>query len=328
MRELLGTSSGEDDEALSQMWQDGMIECSCPLGHITYDDFRMFVKGQKKEREPGTPKRKSAGRKSLEGSPSLLQVVPEGTVSPQVKHQMFARFEEMSALDNLKLPNLGLVTPEVEKKPKEVDIAFPTSPVKHVPRRTRSKSLEELSAAVWYEDEQNMEERRPMEKRSSWVALPSRAIVELQQMINDESKTPLVVNKALYRKHREFRSSVLDASKIFDEKRQTRKLQQAMPSRQSMNIRASLTMRRGSIPKSQLESPQLPFNSDDARPQLPFNSDDARSQLPFNSDHERPQPPFNSDHERTNKVEEAAKRSGRPRRPRQKTTSDLSGMLR
>jgi hypothetical protein len=327
MKELLGTSSGEEDEALSQMWKDGMIECSCPLGHIAYDDFRMFVKGQKKEREPDTPKRKSAGRKSLEGSPSLLQVVPEGTISPQVKHQIFASFEEISALDNLKLPSLGV---EVERKPKEVDIAFPTIPLKPV-KRMRSRSLEEPSAAIWYEDEENMKERPPMEKQSSWVALPHRAIGELQQMINDESKTPLFVNKALYRKHREFRSSVLDASKIFDQKRQTRKLQQDMPSsRQSMTRMANLTMRRGSIPENQLEPPQLPSKSDHAPPPqlLPFNSDRALQQLPFSSDHERPQVPFSSEHERTNRVEDAAKRSGRPRRPRQKTTSDISGMLR
>jgi hypothetical protein len=327
MKDLLGTSDGEEDEQIMQMWTDGMSECACPLGRITYDDFRMFIKGQTKEREPGSPSRRShAGRKSVEGSP-LLQAVPEGTVSPQAKHQTFARFEEMSALESLKMPMLGPpptpplpATPQGESKMlKKVDIPFPS--VLEVPapthKRTRSRSLGEPPALVWYDFDEEEEEdvtASPTEGRKSHcVVLPSRAIGELQQVIQDESNTPLVVNKALYRKHREFRRSVLEVSKLYDQKRQATKRQATKLQHEPLDgsgvvaetKRASLVMRRGSAGGSMRDS-------------LSKLSGASNTQhLPSKSEHERNQ-----------RFEEAAKRSGRPRRPRQRTTSDLSGMLR
>jgi hypothetical protein len=314
MNDLVGTSNGDDDEQIMQMWTDGMSECACPLGRITYDDFRMFVKGQTKEREPGTPRRKSHGRISLEGSP-VLQAVPEGTMSPQAKHQTFARFGEMSALETLKMPMLGLpltpplpATPQGERRMlKKVDISFPAVP-EPAHKKARSRSLGANPTLVWYDFDEEEEDvtASPTEGRKSLcVVLPSRAIGELQLVIQDESKSPLAVNKALYRKHREFRWSVLEASKLFDQKRQASKLQHESLHGsgvvRKIERRPSLVMRRGSERGS---VPKLPGAS--------------------NTQHL----PSKSEHERNERFEEAAKRSGRPRRPRQRTTSDLSGMLR
>lgn len=311
--ELLGASSGERDEAILQMWQDGMNECVCPLGRIDYEHFRMFVKGQKPEREPGTPRRKS-GRKSVEGSPLVLQAVPEGTVSPQVKHQVFAKFEQMSALDSLKMPMLGLAPPEVKSKPKEIDIGFQPEPVPPSLSRTRSRSLGETpSAIVWYEEEDENDEAL---RRAAGVLLPSMVIGKLHDVIQDESKTPLAINKAIYSKHRELRQSVLETSRLFDQKRQARMLQfyDNPVRRSSLERRASLVMRRGTVAPSQAESATAQLSPGEAAaPQLRMEETAAVQVLPLQSDQ---------------RVDEAAKRSGRPRRPRQKTTSDLSGMLR
>lgn len=321
MKDLLGTEDGGEnaDEEILQMWKDGISECACPLGRIYYDDFRMFVKGQTKERESLTPRRRS--RKSLEGSP-VLGAVPELTTSPQAKTQTFARFEEMSALESLKMPMLDIPNtpspplppmPQGERKVlKEVDIAFPAEippPPGH--RRNRSHSLSEPPTIKWYDIEEEEEVTDVTSSqtggRKTCVVLHSPAIGELKQFIKDESKTPLVINKAHYRKHREFRRSVLEASKLFDKKRHTNNLNRESLDGSAFDRpkRASLVMRRGSARGLKKDS-LAKLQSQSAGLCL----------VPA------------SDYERNIAVEEAAKRSGRIRRPRTKTTSDLSGMLR
>ena len=107
-------------------------------------------------------------------------------------------------------------------------------------------------------------------------------------------------SQAAYKAHNEFRKSVLEASKTFEQKYMARKLEIAAKAtsnsfKRQDNARASLVMRRQSDKARQMEQPQLQSNSD---------------------------------HERKEKVEDASRRSGRPRRQRQKTNSDISGMLR
>jgi hypothetical protein len=320
MKELLGTSQGDEDGHIEQMWEDGIAECSCPMGQFTYDDFRMFIKGQKKEKPeplsprgqrksvrllleaPGSPSRKSV-RLLLEApsSPSLGSV-PEGSISPQAKHKTFQAFDELAA--NMELPMLPCFgneeneQPKEKKQPVDVDVPFPPDVVPFH-KQARSMSLESPSAAVWY-DEDFEEVPRPIDRRgNAYVVLPSRAVDELQQVIQDESNTPLVVNKALYRKHREFRRSVLEGSKMLDRARQDRKLlsegrstERSAKRRDSLTRRANLVMRRGMIAEGSEVSP-----------------------LPSISDHEE-------------RKLAAAKRSGRPRRTRTKTASDISGMIR
>ena len=46
MKGLLGSNEGEDDPAIRQMWDEGLKECACPLGRITYDDFCSFIMGK------------------------------------------------------------------------------------------------------------------------------------------------------------------------------------------------------------------------------------------------------------------------------------------
>jgi hypothetical protein len=49
MKGLLGSNEGEDDPAIRQMWDEGLKECACPLGRITYDDFCCFIMGKARE---------------------------------------------------------------------------------------------------------------------------------------------------------------------------------------------------------------------------------------------------------------------------------------
>ena len=88
-------------------------------------------------------------------------------------------------------------------------------------------------------------------------------------------ESPLTVNRALYRKHREMRLSILEASKQFDMKRKT--MEQG---------KAGLIMKRGE--------------------KAPVALEDKHTREMF---------------------EAAAKRCGRARRPRNKTASDVTGMM-
>eukprot|EP00522_Entomoneis_paludosa_P007034 CAMPEP_0172445872 /NCGR_PEP_ID=MMETSP1065-20121228/5650_1 /TAXON_ID=265537 /ORGANISM="Amphiprora paludosa, Strain CCMP125" /LENGTH=822 /DNA_ID=CAMNT_0013196885 /DNA_START=74 /DNA_END=2542 /DNA_ORIENTATION=- len=115
-------------------------------------------------------------------------------------------------------------------------------------------------------------------------------VAGIMQPLVDESKeleneSPLVVNRALYRRHREMRLAVLEASKDFDHKRKFREQRE----------QAGLVMKRGAKP--------------------PVEIQDQHNRAMF---------------------EAAARRCGRessisngnnPRRPRNKTVSDVTGML-
>lgn len=326
LKGLLGTKQDAEDEALSKMWEDGLAECVCPLGKISYDDFRMFIKGQRRDIEPNSPiPKRLSKRMVMDVSP--LQPVPEGSMSPQAKHQVFGKFHEMSALESLNLPFLGAPLIPTVPEPAKVEnanIGFPGDLIpKPVHKRVRSRSLGEtpVGEELWRDDSEGSQEPRAV-RRSSAILFPSKAICDLQYVIKDESKTALEVHKALYRKHREFRQSVLLASKLFDQKQKARKFQiaQIAPENRSDLLvkRASLVMRRGAAPLKgskgmMATSEHLSKSMREPEPVPP------------------PAPPeveSSPDVAHTIRVADAARRSGRPRRPRQKTASDISGMLR
>mmetsp|Transcript_11369 Transcript_11369/g.14975 ORF Transcript_11369/g.14975 Transcript_11369/m.14975 type:complete len:109 (+) Transcript_11369:1-327(+) len=91
-----------------------------------------------------------------------------------------------------------------------------------------------------------------------------------------ENKSPLIVNRALYRRHREMRLGVLEASKQFDNARKFRQQKE----------KAGLVMKRGAKP--------------------PIEIQDQHNRAMF---------------------EAAARRCGRAKRERNRTVSDVSGML-
>eukprot|EP00934_Nitzschia_sp_Nitz4_P005363 Nitzschia sp. Nitz4//scaffold11_size288233//284721//287471//NITZ4_000830-RA/size288233-snap-gene-0.68-mRNA-1//-1//CDS//3329534242//5353//frame0 len=116
---MLGSEG--DDEDLCQMWDEGISECKCPLGHVSYDDFRRYVKGQKVDKDPAMQQRRKSKDFTLDGIP--LHSVLEG--------------------DDVDPP----VPPKPPRKQSEGDLATltgkPTRTVR-VYRRKRSKSLGDL----------------------------------------------------------------------------------------------------------------------------------------------------------------------------------------
>jgi hypothetical protein len=118
------------------------------------------------------------------------------------------------------------------------------------------------------------------ERTSSLAMLPFMYGDESGEFHNDPSLTPLVANRAIYRRHRVMRMAVTEASKSFDRKRNERNAAKETP------MQAGLIMKRGSKPPVELQ--------------------DAHTRCLFDA---------------------AAKRCGRSGRARNKTTSDVTGML-
>lgn len=122
---------------------------------------------------------------------------------------------------------------------------------------------------------------------------------EIDSMIKDETVTPLVVNRKLYRAHRQMRLAVLEASKRFEDQQFTRtkaELQAKQKAEEaSVRFGAGLVMRRGL--KKELSS--------EAIRGLMRQKQEEQQTL----------------------VERATRRGGRGKRTRKKTISDMSGML-
>lgn len=125
----------------------------------------------------------------------------------------------------------------------------------------------------------------------------------VDSVVKDETKSALVVNRRLYRAHRQMRLAVLEASKRFEEQQARHARELILAAREAEGeldanmgmIQAGLVMRHGH--KKQVSSEAIRKVLEDNRLQ----------QLAM--------------------VEKANKRGGRGRRSRKKTMSDMAGML-
>uniref|UniRef100_A0A7S4IQK3 Calmodulin n=1 Tax=Odontella aurita TaxID=265563 RepID=A0A7S4IQK3_9STRA len=117
---------------------------------------------------------------------------------------------------------------------------------------------------------------------------------EIEQAIKDETVTPLVVNRKLYRAHRQMRLAVMEASKRFEEE-QIARTKKMLEKRGGQPCGAGLTMRRGHAPQMSLEEIREVIKKQQKQQDTAVNK--------------------------------ANKRGGRGRRTRKKTVSDMAGML-
>lgn len=141
-------------------------------------------------------------------------------------------------------PSAGLQlagVPEDEEMEKGLDgtsdlAAQSTEKTRAFYKKTRSASYEQKRTA-WESHEFSMDP-------SMTMFLTSHAVGDYSVSTKDTKMSPLVVNRAIYRKHRELRLAVLDASKQFDAKR---------TDMQTTHTRASLIMKRGGRPPVAVE---------------------------------------------------------------------------
>lgn len=303
--DMMGLLGNEEAEAeMRQIWTDALTECEeCHQGRITYPDFLMLVKGQTREQKE--PRQSSLLRPhpSPDASP-VLDVVPEGSVSSQAKHLVFTRFDGMLTMPSLGIPTIGETT--------AANISFPPDIPLPQLQRNRSRSLGEAPRPYWEEEEGGLRDK--LRQRSSGYAPPSQAIDELELVVKDQSKTALFVHRSLFRKNREMRNAVLEASRQFEKKRHAFKCQETSPGRRiSASPGANLVMKRGSVPSNMA----IPKSMLDSWQQIDGLVDSQQQELTSKSEHDRVQA-----------VVDASRRSGRPRRKREKTVSDIAGMIK
>ena len=163
-------------------------------------------------------------------------------------------------------------------------------------RRSRSVDDKDLEGDANGEEEGWQRDIR----RSMMLPEHTHDTKEIEKVIHDETLTPLVVNRQLYRAHRKMRHAVLEASKRFEDEQMRRtkaELQAKQAEKSGRKFGAGLVMRRGH--KKEVSSETIRTLMVQRR----------------------------KAHETV--VEDAAKKSGRAtsRRGRMKTVSDMSQMM-
>ena len=169
--------------------------------------------------------------------------------------------------------------------------------------RLRSRSVDAQDthtgehAAIEVDDSEQSPVFMPDIRRAMLLPEHNHNLSDIEEVIKDETKTPLVVNRKLYRAHRQLRLAVLDASKRFEEQQVslTKKMINEQKKNDGQLYGAGLTMRHGLAKE--------------------MSSDDIRQLL--KKQHRKQQ----------NMVDKANKRGGRGRRTRKKTISDMTGMM-
>lgn len=193
------------DDDLERIWMDSLTQCGSKLDRITFSEFKLLMKGQTQTEQTMTAMNLSI-RSSTRGGVNL-PVVLEGD-QPN---------DSLSA-------NVSGILPD-EEMPSRAE--FP---------KKRAQSLSERGLA-WNESSSG--------SLTKSIVLLSHGTKQGEGIINDKNVTPLVANRTLYRKHREMRMSVLEATKQFDKKRNDVNAKNLS--------KAGLIMKRGSTAPSELE---------------------------------------------------------------------------
>lgn len=301
--DLIGNGAEHSEEALRDMW--GEASMSNTDAHITYEDFLLLMKGQTKPSQPKVVQPKKRDTPSMIDRLGLHPVMEHGiegasteTSAASGGFMSFEQEEEQSdgpicIDDDGDDGTLNQGFAEAMQHHKSgvsikgslvhpIDLAPP-------PDETKSIDSDEIppsgqAPAVW------------KDKHKIAVNLPEHyhTSEKFNVLLNDKSKTPLVVNRELYRAHRIMRLAVLDASKRLDDERQ-RRAREEMRKEQALSNKggAGLIMRHGG---------EL--------------SADAIKQFVVQQQKEEQK-----------QVKEASKRAGRPGHARNRTSSDIRGMF-
>ena len=265
--DLIGNGAVHSEEALREMWGEASMHSD--EAFITYEDFLLLMKGQSTPGHPMPPAavaRKQPAAASIMLNTALgLAPVLETSVTQEAHSPSYnggfmspTSFEEEEELSDGPIcmddgddgvlnegfaeaaqhQGSGLVIKN-SLAPKPVDVDGDSSDS----GKSRSKSFDG-------------NESRPHSAFSKGNALRAINLPEhkqssdsdnqMERIINDKSKTPLVVNRELYRAHRQMRLAVLDASKRLEEEQQRRAREEMKKEQARTNtMGAGLIMRHG-----------------------------------------------------------------------------------
>jgi len=254
--DLVGDEENSKEE-LRSMWIESLQYTNVNLDRIRCDDFLIIMKGQALGQSmSGSQEFRHYERRGSRSSAPLLESVAEMDV--ESLSQINQRF--LSSLGEMNYD--GPLEDVSENAPLEVSrgrrIEEEACPTRY--HRARSRSLEHnkidyfegddaSTTSITIEDVNKMKEKNP--PRHS-LFLAGRSKRNIEAVIEDESKSSLVVNKSLYRAHREMRLAVLEASKRFEEnQRRHELLEEAKEEGKDLASAAvpwkGLVMRRGTL---------------------------------------------------------------------------------
>lgn len=299
--DLVGDASENTDE-LKLMWMESIKHIKGDLDRITVDDFLLVMKGQALGQADSfrVDKRRVSTKK--------LDIVREGEASPQVRRTVadFERFElQESSIPFLSLGDTTDPFGDIAVKPKRsMTEDEQESPDRRTYFRLRSRSLEHNKTS-FFDNIEDPDEVIEANIRPS-LLLPGWSKRTIDTVMEDESKTPLMVNRAIYRAHREMRLAVMDASKRFEENQRRRELEKKLQEQGKGDQvvpgpEIALVMRRGT----------MALKPDDS--ELQRIAEQEASALRKSAEQEI--------------LDTASSRAGRPRRNRKKTSSDITGMF-
>lgn len=323
---LVGSDELHSEEQLREMWKDSMRSVNCTQAHITYDNFLLLMKGQTREPDMLTPKRATMNLGSVpEGEtpsmdePEHVVIIPEHRLSASLRlddvleGQVALEHKHDDEVSLHSEPNLGQTVYESSNS----DVGSPglDSP-------TTSKLVSDIAASnagkllakpdkiqrkrsrTLGDETDNLEEHSaefaPVFKADARRALALPETTKKNDMVDELNKSALVVNRNLYRAHRQMRISVMEACRRFEEQ-ETRRARDTLIAQKAkedgmMGLgQAGLVMRHGT--KVHVTSEAIRSYLDESRAE--------QQQL----------------------VEKANKRGGRGRSNRKKTISDMSAMM-
>jgi hypothetical protein len=215
---LVGGSTEAND--LERIWRDSLLECNSRLNQITFDSFKRLMKSQgKNERLALNGSRRGsnmAGESSRFMTEPSLDMVPEGLVLDSSLHMSEDEEEKSQAL------------PSHHKKP-------------------RARSFDE-KVPSWQQNFSQSESMLVMSQ--SLVGDSSKAFLVSAQghdVSDVDDASSRMVNRAIYRRHRELRLAVVEASKKFD------KMRAEIQNKDAVAKYAGLIMKRGAEPPVELE---------------------------------------------------------------------------
>lgn len=292
--DLIGNGAVHSEAALREMWSEASRNNSNAC--ITYDDFILLMKGQTK---PG-PSKVRTHAPMIDRS---LQPVMEGVGEDATfeSPSMTGGFMLTTSFDGEEEISDGPVCIDDDGDDGTLNQGFAEAVQHQVTGFAIKESLEKSKIPDSKVRSKSFDsDDTPPSPASSWkknsgmaVNLPehNRTNAKVNYLLSDKSKTPLVVNRELYRAHRSLRLAILDASKRLEDERQRRAREEMRKEQAWSNNGAGLIMRHGG---------EL--------------SADAIKQFVVQQQKEEQR-----------KVKEASKRSGR--HARNKTASDIRGMF-
>lgn len=353
---MLGNDALHSEDMMREMWGDSMKAMNCSQARITYEDFLLLMKGQTRETtDVDALEMVAKHRNALEMSVSQLGVVMEEraedmpatppTIHPNTSPDKLASKSPL-------IPTL-MAHGDSEDTPLSMDddddivplkmgpsthATPPTTPLRislgSSPLHSRLESPGPMvktnsnpdfsvsaitespptipkprpyirSKSRSYDGTNTSSESSPEDGAAQVFATDSRRALRLPELnkelrgdLVDDSKTALQHNRQLYRAHRQMRLSVMEASKRFEEQ-QVRHARDVLLAQQKENDmkkgQAGLVMRR-------VENKTV--STEAVKKLLEQNHKD-----------------------RLSLMEAANRRSGRGRRNRKKTISDIGGML-